>query len=65
MKIDGLFTGLVSLTLFFVLFTPPGASLAQSPGEDHSRTFSEGQLDQLLAPVALYPDSLLTQILMA
>ncbi len=28
-------------------------------------TFSKERLDQLLAPVALYPDSLLTQVLMA
>ncbi len=28
-------------------------------------TFSNEQLDQLLAPIALYPDSLLTQVLMA
>jgi hypothetical protein len=28
-------------------------------------TFSQGQLDQMLAPIALYPDSLLAQILLA
>jgi len=30
-----------------------------------SATFSEQELDQMLAPIALYPDSLLSQILMA
>lgn len=30
-----------------------------------AKTFSQERLDQLLAPVALYPDSLLTQIFMA
>ena len=30
-----------------------------------SRTFTQQELDQMLAPVALYPDSLLSQILMA
>jgi len=34
------------------------------PAQD-SRTFSEEDLDRLLAPVALYPDPLLSQVLMA
>jgi hypothetical protein len=39
------------------------ASVAQtSPG---AKTFSNEQLDQMLAPIALYPDSLLAQVLMA
>ena len=29
------------------------------------QTFSEAELDQMMAPIALYPDSLLAQILMA
>src|ERR1700761_397573 len=35
---------------------PPAAAASQ---------FSQQQLDQLLAPIALYPDSLLSQVLMA
>lgn len=46
----------------------PQAS-AQTPpvqqGEAAAQTFDTQQLDALLAPVALYPDSLLTQLLMA
>jgi len=35
-------------------------------GQDTSKkTFSQEELDQMLAPVALYPDSLLAQVLMA
>ena len=34
-------------------------------GQDESSGFSQPQLEQILAPVALYPDSLLTQILLA
>jgi hypothetical protein len=34
----------------------------QSPGQDR---FPQEQVDQLVAPIALYPDSLLTQVLMA
>jgi uncharacterized protein DUF3300 len=37
-------------------------SQGQAPAGE---TFSEGQLQQLVAPIALYPDPLLTQILMA
>jgi hypothetical protein len=36
-----------------------------SGAADSSPTFSTEQLDQLTAPVALYPDSLLSQVLMA
>lgn len=32
---------------------------------DDDKTFSQAELDQIMAPVALYPDSLLSQILMA
>ncbi|HEX4886344.1 MAG TPA: DUF3300 domain-containing protein [Casimicrobiaceae bacterium] len=37
------------------------ATAATTPG----KTFSQEELDQLLAPVALYPDALLAQVLMA
>jgi hypothetical protein len=37
----------------------PGWAQGEAP------TYSKEQLDQLLAPIALYPDSLLTQVLMA
>ena len=38
-------------------------SLGTAQAED--ATFSEAELDQMMAPIALYPDSLLAQILMA
>ena len=41
---------------------PQGAAQAQAGG---SQAYSQEQLDQMLAPIALYPDALLTQILMA
>ena len=41
----------------------PQAVKAQSAGEE--KPFKQEELDQLLAPIALYPDSLLTQVLMA
>jgi len=41
---------------------PPAASAAPAAG---ATTFSQQELDQLLAPIALYPDALLAQVLMA
>src|SRR5688572_30996367 len=36
-----------------------------APANAQTRTFSQPELDALLAPVALYPDPLLSQVLMA
>ena len=51
--------------LLAALLVLPGGVLAQTAEKAPSKTFSQEQLDQLLAPVALYPDDLLTQLLMA
>ena len=48
--------------LVLLMAVPPGV-FAQSSGV--SPLFSQEQLDQMLAPIALYPDSLLVQVLMA
>ncbi len=45
--------------------TPPASGAGASAAEPAGRTFSQQELDQLLAPIALYPDALLAQILMA
>jgi len=42
--------------------SPPETPQFQAPSQP---TFSQQELDQMLAPIALYPDPLLTQILMA
>jgi len=42
---------------------PPGQ--ATSTASPDAKTFSQEQLDQLMAPIALYPDALLVQVLMA
>lgn len=42
----------------------PAAPPAQAPAGGQ-KTFSQEQLDQIMAPIALYPDPLLAQILMA
>lgn len=50
-----------AFALVFSLFTSPPA-LSQEAAE---KTFSTEQLDQMLAPVALYPDEVLANVLMA
>ena len=42
----------------------PGAALA-APGSNAAALPNQAQLDQMMAPIALYPDSLLSQVLMA
>ena len=50
-----------------VVLALPNIGIAQStaPASAAGKAFSQEQLDQMLAPVALYPDALLAQILMA
>ena len=48
--------------IVMMLIVPPGV-MSQEGGS--AKTFKQEELDQILAPVALYPDSLLTQVLMA
>ena len=45
---------------FLILFAVPGA-----PGAGRDAPPTIGQIDAALAPVALYPDALLTPLLMA
>ena len=52
--------GLVALALG----GPPGRAIAQN-ANDTAVVYSQEELDQLLAPVALYPDALLAQVLSA
>ncbi len=41
------------------------AAATASQGAPAAPTFSQGELDSMLAPIALYPDALLSQIMMA
>jgi len=45
---------------FMIAMALPALAMAQS-----DKSFDNGQLDQLTAQIALYPDSLLSQALMA
>ena len=63
--------GSVALAVIFAVTPtlaqqPPAASApAQAPSAAATKTFSQQDLDQLLAPIALYPDPLLSQVLAA
>lgn len=52
-----------NILLAILLVLPLG--MAQAEDKAKNKTFSEAELDQMMAPIALYPDSLLAQILMA
>src|SRR5947199_904119 len=56
---------LVLLLSVSLVFAQEAVSMPQQDAPTPSRTFTQQELDQMLAPIALYPDSLLTQILMA
>ena len=61
MKIERMFSFALVLVLALILIVPTGAS-----GQDETKkVFKQEELDQMLAPIALYPDSLLMQVLMA
>lgn len=54
---------LIALSAAIMALAPLRALQAQSTASN--QPFTQEQLDQLLAPIALYPDSLLSQVLMA
>ena len=44
---------------------PASLHAAESSQSSHQSSYSQQELDRMLAPIALYPDTLLSQILMA
>jgi len=58
---------ILSLFVFLLTFVASGvvSQVQTSAGAMADGTFSAARLDQLVAPVALYPDDLLSQVLMA
>jgi uncharacterized membrane protein YgcG len=58
------FSSVVTWLLVLMIAVPPWA-VAQEPGTETAVTFKQEELDQMLAPIALYPDSLLAQVFMA
>ena len=64
MKRGRVFTHAVRWLLVVVMALPPWV-FAQEAGGAPSAAFSKEQLEQILAPIALYPDDLVVQVLMA
>jgi uncharacterized membrane protein YgcG len=64
MKISKFYTRLISLIIILVIAAPLELP-AQPAGNASPAKLSKGELSQLLAPIALYPDELVAQILMA
>ncbi len=58
----GILSSAVALCLILIMAVPPGILAQQG---EQAPVFKQEELDQLVAPIALYPDSLVSQILMA
>lgn len=56
---------ILSCFIALLMAVLPGTVAQVSGGATASIVLSQGELEQMLAPIALYPDSLLTQLLMA
>jgi hypothetical protein len=61
----GMCARLLMWLLVLLLAAPPGGIMAQSQESGGQMIFRQEELDQMLAPIALYPDELLVQVLMA
>ncbi len=61
----GICARLLLWSLALLLAAPPGGVMAQGPDQAGQPAFRQEELDQMLAPIALYPDDLLVQVLMA
>jgi uncharacterized membrane protein YgcG len=65
MKVMKIFMCGLSWVIIFMLVIPPGIMAQDSGQTEQPMKFKKEELEQMLAPIALYPDSLLSQILMA
>src|SRR5258708_34160568 len=54
-----------ALKQLLVLLVSASVAFAQTPPAPRKAAATQAELDQMLAPIALYPDSLLSQIFMA
>src|SRR5881394_1134363 len=54
-----------ALKQLLVLLVSTSVAFAQTPPAPRKAPSTQQELDQMLAPIALYPDSLLSQIFMA
>lgn len=59
------FQKMICMIMLIAVLIPYGVSAQDDVQASSSQTFSNEELTQMLAPIALYPDSLLSQILIA
>jgi len=65
MRAARLIMGGLAWMIIAMLFIPSGIPAQDLEQAEQTDRFRKEELDQMLAPIALYPDSLITQILMA
>ena len=65
MRAARLIMGGLAWMIIAMLFIPSGISAQNLEQPEQTDRFRREELDQMLAPIALYPDSLIAQILMA
>ena len=65
MKKMKMFKLMLTLFLVFLMAAPPWVIAQGTQGTEEPKTFKQEELDQMLAPIALYPDDLLMQVLIA
>jgi hypothetical protein len=65
MKAARFFISGVALMISVMLAVPGGNAATEPSSPDSVQRFTQEELTQMLAPIALYPDSLVAQILMA
>jgi hypothetical protein len=65
MKMKQKFSCWMTWLLVLLMAAPPWAMAQETQETQEPKPFKQEQLEQMVAPIALYPDDLLTQILMA
>ncbi|MDH5769204.1 MAG: DUF3300 domain-containing protein, partial [Nitrospirota bacterium] len=65
MKVTRIYIQLLAWVIIVMLVIPPGIMAQDSGQTEQPAKFKKEELAQMLAPIALYPDSLIAQILMA
>ena len=56
---------LLVILLLIPAFAPSAQESNKTPSETAEKAFTEAELEQILAPIALYPDTVLTHVLIA